>query len=638
MMTSRKPIPLLLALVWMLLAGSVGAHPEFSATTSKPISQEPGRPNYILQESFDDAWLPTGWAVIDPVAGYSWDRTTAKFRTGVYSAWLEYGPQGTAQDEWLVTSAVDLSAVSGATLEFYEDQTYWEGYGEAHYVYVSTTSQSDPSAFTMLAQWSPADHVVAGFEGDPVTVSLNDYVGEAIVYVAFRYTGTWADNWYIDDVSIYSPDPHDVGIAAVLPDMEQFAGGAEIIPQVLASNTGSTIDTFTVELIISESGAAAYTENVVTTLAPAEELLLDFPSIVLVAGQYYHLDATALLAGDSHPGNNTGHAMIDTYTEQRRPLAYMHTNSGCGPCASAEIYLEPFMASYGDQVSMIRVHTWWPGYDIIYVDSQAQSDSLINEQGADYTPHLWVDGLVDAEFYPSQYGTAILSRLSVKSPLGMEMSWDPIQEKFKVDITGINPMDPAVDYKLKLALTEDDVYFSGGNGILYHDQSFRAMFPSTLGIPITPVFGETLEFEISCTLDPAWDADLLNAVAFVVEANSSIIWQSDSGRLSELQIETGTPSDLPAGPVTLGAYPNPFNPSTMIHFRLPESGEFTLELFDIQGQHIGELDRGYRDAGEYAVEWNGRDKKGQEVSSGLYLVQLRNELGVSARAKLVLIR
>ena len=43
---------------------------------------------------------------------------------------------------------------------------------------------------------------------------------------------------------------------------------------------------------------------------------------------------------------------------------------------------------------------------------------------------------------------------------------------------------------------------------------------------------------------------------------------------------------------------------------------------DINGRRIKTLDCGWRDGGSYKANWDGKDKKGNEVGNGVYLLQL----------------
>ena len=69
-------------------------------------------------------------------------------------------------------------------------------------------------------------------------------------------------------------------------------------------------------------------------------------------------------------------------------------------------------------------------------------------------------------------------------------------------------------------------------------------------------------------------------------------------------------------------YPNPFNPSTEIHYSLPYDANVNLSVFDVSGRSIITLVQEKQSAGNKAVKWDGRDKNGFKVVSGLYLYRL----------------
>jgi|GEM_PF-1272188 len=79
---------------------------------------------------------------------------------------------------------------------------------------------------------------------------------------------------------------------------------------------------------------------------------------------------------------------------------------------------------------------------------------------------------------------------------------------------------------------------------------------------------------------------------------------------------THTPA-LPNHAQLFPAYPNPFNGSVTITFRVPESQDITLAVYNISGGLVEILADGYRDAGEYSFRWN-PVKRG----SGIYLITL----------------
>ncbi len=90
-------------------------------------------------------------------------------------------------------------------------------------------------------------------------------------------------------------------------------------------------------------------------------------------------------------------------------------------------------------------------------------------------------------------------------------------------------------------------------------------------------------------------------------------------------------------------FPNPFNPTTMIRYALPQAGKVRLEVFNILGKKIRTLVRGYQTAGSYEVGWDGKDNTGFSVSNGIYIYQIivsSDNSGINFRKqrKMVLIK
>ncbi len=86
-------------------------------------------------------------------------------------------------------------------------------------------------------------------------------------------------------------------------------------------------------------------------------------------------------------------------------------------------------------------------------------------------------------------------------------------------------------------------------------------------------------------------------------------------------------------------YPNPFNPTTRINFSIAraESPTFvTLKVFDILGREVRTLFAEPMQAGEYSVEWDGKNELGKEVPSGVYLYRMiAGEFNASRRMTLM---
>jgi immune inhibitor A len=65
-------------------------------------------------------------------------------------------------------------------------------------------------------------------------------------------------------------------------------------------------------------------------------------------------------------------------------------------------------------------------------------------------------------------------------------------------------------------------------------------------------------------------------------------------------------------------YPNPFNAVTSISFQLLSDADISVDIYDINGRLINNLAEANFAAGYHKIDWNGRDRFGRELSTGVY--------------------
>jgi len=73
-------------------------------------------------------------------------------------------------------------------------------------------------------------------------------------------------------------------------------------------------------------------------------------------------------------------------------------------------------------------------------------------------------------------------------------------------------------------------------------------------------------------------------------------------------------------------FPNPFNPSTVINYTIPQSANLIntrLEIFNLLGQKIKTLVNTQQSSGTYTVQWNGTNDSGELLATGLYVYRLQ---------------
>ena len=83
--------------------------------------------------------------------------------------------------------------------------------------------------------------------------------------------------------------------------------------------------------------------------------------------------------------------------------------------------------------------------------------------------------------------------------------------------------------------------------------------------------------------------------------------------------------------------PNPFNPSTTIHFVVPSRERVSLVVYDAGGRKVRTLVDEDGVAGTRDSVWDGRDDRGVEQSSGVYFYRLQVGKHVESR-KMVLLK
>lgn len=148
----------------------------------------------------------------------------------------------------------------------------------------------------------------------------------------------------------------------------------------------------------------------------------------------------------------------------------------------------------------------------------------------------------------------------------------------------------------------------------------------TVALDIANLAGDETNVQISVS-GVSNKSSLIASLGHIYE-----IVETPIGKTLESLAENAAPQEY-----TLSAYPNPFNPSTQIHFAMKEAGLATVPVYNLNGQLIRELLNEYRAAGDYSTPWDGRDARGLGTASGVYFIRFEvgNEVKLS---KVMLVR
>lgn len=140
--------------------------------------------------------------------------------------------------------------------------------------------------------------------------------------------------------------------------------------------------------------------------------------------------------------------------------------------------------------------------------------------------------------------------------------------------------------------------------------------------PASPVFVDSCQ-----TPGYACDVGVVDDYAIVADRYSLMVYELADGASIKPQ-----PLPLPVDVELMHSYPNPFNATTTIEFKVLRAGRVCLEIYDVLGRRVERLRDDFLDAGHYRVQW---DAAG--VSSGTYFVKL-TQTHDTRSAKLTLIR
>ncbi|UCH85603.1 MAG: hypothetical protein JSW50_07940, partial [Candidatus Latescibacterota bacterium] len=108
----------------------------------------------------------------------------------------------------------------------------------------------------------------------------------------------------------------------------------------------------------------------------------------------------------------------------------------------------------------------------------------------------------------------------------------------------------------------------------------------------------------------------------------------------------GTSTGVESAPFDSGefrAVPNPFNPTTTLILRVVGHGSFdvdgraTIAIYSPAGTKVRDLFDGRLSPGENRIVWDGKNRRGDRVASGVYFAVARTQTA-TYKTKLVLVQ
>lgn len=118
--------------------------------------------------------------------------------------------------------------------------------------------------------------------------------------------------------------------------------------------------------------------------------------------------------------------------------------------------------------------------------------------------------------------------------------------------------------------------------------------------------------------DDPWDTDSFTFEKLATDGPSGYSGDWNLYGWEGVESTSWQPAVIPSKTELLGAFPNPFNPTTTLGFTLPEALEVNFVVYDISGRKVMTLIDGWRDAGNHKLTFDG-----SALASGLYFYKFK---------------
>ena len=339
-------------------------------------------------------------------------------------------------------------------------------------------------------------------------------------------------------------------------------------------------------------------------------------------------------------------------TEPRRVLMEFSTGTWCGYCPCGDSIISNFILTVHPQTVVLAYHgpasgsdpmSFFRGNDIIAITGYTGYPLAIfdRQSGApmDYD-YSWPD-TCNVRYIRSPNTNVNLSFVTKTYNSSSRILTATINATTLQTMNGV--------FRINFIITEDNIVYQQNYyaycGVVGYHQNFihnwvvRDMINSARGdtlISGTWNQNQTITKSISDTLPSTWVDANCKLIVFIYKDNSGTIitsevqqsnWQSVTNPLG-----VSNNNEQPKDFILNQNFPNPFNPTTNIHYSLPKDGNVTLIVYDAIGNEVTRVIDGFVKAGVYNAEIDA-----SSWSSGVYFYSLKTNEFQSTK-KMVLIK
>ncbi|MFH1313013.1 MAG: T9SS type A sorting domain-containing protein [Candidatus Eisenbacteria bacterium] len=234
------------------------------------------------------------------------------------------------------------------------------------------------------------------------------------------------------------------------------------------------------------------------------------------------------------------------------------------------------------------------------------------------------------------------SLLTITSPVRIDVLYNSITaDSDSVYVSFDVVVEDSMDFNstLRVAVTESKHRYPYPTGP--HDDAFREWvkddLPDSVGWSFGPMFpGKTMHFDMAYEIVSEYRADRVVTNVFIQRSGTRKMQNGWSGEPTPYLAGVDV-VEIPVDAILGRSSPNPFVGNTNISFNVKRPGKVSLGVYTLTGRLVTELVNGYAEVGPQSVAWDGKDRFGQDVASGVYYYILETE-NASQAGKMIRLR
>jgi hypothetical protein len=327
-----------------------------------------------------------------------------------------------------------------------------------------------------------------------------------------------------------------------------------------------------------------------------------------------------------------------TQSEPRRVLMEFATGVWCGYCPCGDSIIEHFILTAHPQTIVLAYHgpansstepmSFFRGNDIIAITGYAGYPLAIFDrqsgQPMDYD-YSWPD-TCNVRYIRTPTSPVNVSFVSKDYNTTTRILTATVNATAQQNLNGI--------YRINFVITEDNIVYpqnyyaycgiAGYHNDFVHNWVVRDMINGARGDTLvsgTWNQNQTIAKTITDTLASTWVPANCKLIFFVYKDNGTIITSEVQQSIQQLvtsPLGVSKNFEIPDKFSLSQNFPNPFNPTTNIHYSIPKAGNISLKIYDAIGNEVSTVVNGYSNTGVFNAEIDA-----SSWASGIYFYTLK---------------